>query len=70
MIKLHRLNGQEVIVNAEIIESIESVPDTVITLHTGNRLIVTEPSDIVKKLVIEYKKSLAAPAPKNTKLTE
>ncbi|MCS7228064.1 MAG: flagellar FlbD family protein, partial [Endomicrobia bacterium] len=28
MIKLHKLNGVEIVINAELVESIESIPDT------------------------------------------
>ena len=59
MIKLHRLNNQEVIVNAELIETIEAVPDTVINLYTGNRFVVKESVDEVNQLVVEYKRKIA-----------
>lgn len=55
MIKLHKLNGGEILVNADLIETVENVPDTVITLYTNNRLIVREKMDEVQRLVIEYK---------------
>ncbi len=55
MIKLHKLNSTEIIVNAELIESIESTPDTKIILTTGNQYIVKEtPQEIVQK-ILEYK---------------
>ena len=34
MIKLTRLNGKTFIVNVDLIETIESTPDTVVTLTT------------------------------------
>ena len=59
MIRLHRLNGAEVVVNAELIESIDSHgSQTVLALATGNKLVVTEPvSDVVQK-TIDYKKTV------------
>jgi len=59
MIRLHRLNGVEVVVNAELIESIDSHgSQTVLALATGNKIIVTEPvADVVQK-TIDYKKSV------------
>lgn len=62
MIKLHRLNGQEFVLNAELVETIDTVPDTVINLVTGNRFVVKEPADTVYRLMIEYKQSVARPA--------
>lgn len=55
MIKLHKLNGTEVTINAEFIESIETIPETKIILSTGNQYIVKEtPEEVVQK-IIEYK---------------
>lgn len=60
MIKLEKLNGALVVVNAELIESVESAPDTVINLATGNRYLVKNPVDEVIALVVEYKKKVYA----------
>jgi len=61
MIKVHRLNGQAVVINAELIESIEAVPDTVINLYTNNRLIIKESMDDVYGLILDYKRSIHKP---------
>ncbi|HCC46607.1 MAG TPA: flagellar protein [Elusimicrobia bacterium] len=58
MIKLEKLNGTLVVVNAELIESIEAGPDTVINLATGNRYLVRNPVEEVVALVVEYKKKV------------
>ena len=58
MIKLEKLNGTQVVVNADIIESVEAAPDTVLNLATGNRFIVKNPVDDVIARVIEYKKKV------------
>jgi flagellar protein FlbD len=42
MIRLTRLNGRPFIVNADLIKFIEQAPDTVITLVTGEKLVVRE----------------------------
>ena len=55
MIKLTRLNGTPLVVNAELIESIEASPDTVLALATGNRYIVKEGVDEVIAKVVEYR---------------
>jgi flagellar protein FlbD len=58
MIRLHRLNGHELVLNAELIESVEGHPDTVIRLATGNHLFVQESvSDVIQR-VVEYRKSV------------
>jgi flagellar protein FlbD len=47
MIKLTRINGEEFVLNAELIQFIESRPDTFITLTTDERMIVQESVDEV-----------------------
>lgn len=63
MIKVTRLNGSPLTVNAELIETVEACPDTVVALATGNRLIVKETVDQVTALVIEYRKRVNADKP-------
>ncbi|HPU63355.1 MAG TPA: flagellar FlbD family protein [Mobilitalea sp.] len=58
MIEVTRLNGNKMTVNAELIERVEELPDTVITLTTGNKIIVKESRQEIKNLVILYKKEL------------
>lgn len=54
MITLTRLNGKKFVVNAELIRTVESNPDTTITLINGDHMIVTEPMQEVVNLSIEY----------------
>lgn len=56
MIKLTRLDGEEFVVNAELIRYVESRPDTFITLTTGERLIVRETMDEVVRRAIFYQR--------------
>jgi flagellar protein FlbD len=63
MIRVHRLNGQETVVNAELIESVESHgQETVLTFTTGNKIVVREPVTEVMQLTIDYKKTVYAHA--------
>ena len=58
MITVKRLDGKEYVLNSDIIESIEATPDTIITLTTGKKLVVSESvNDIVDK-IIHYKKRI------------
>ncbi|OPL12367.1 MAG: hypothetical protein AVO38_15050 [delta proteobacterium ML8_D] len=60
MIELHRLDNSALYLNMEIIESIECVPDTVITLSNGNRYVMKENiSEIIQKMM-DYKKNMPA----------
>lgn len=56
MIELTRLNGTSFFLNAEIIETVESTPDTMISLFTGKKYIVQENTDEVLKKIILYKR--------------
>lgn len=65
MIKLTRLGGQEFLLNAELIRYVEECPDTVITLTTGERLIVRERMTEVLRRAIDYQRSkLLFPLPR------
>jgi flagellar protein FlbD len=61
MINLHRLNGKEFVLNAEQIKFVESTPDTVITLTSGKKLLVTEPVRVVVDRIIEYRRAIHHP---------
>lgn len=61
MIKLTRLNNTEFVINAEMIEFIEAIPDTIVSLASGKKVMVTEPVDVVVERVIEYKRSCSQP---------
>lgn len=56
MIWLTHLRGKQFVLNAEMIESIEALPDTTITLFNGRKYIVQERVEEVVRKVIEYKK--------------
>lgn len=58
MIKVKRLNNKEFVVNSDLILYIEKTPDTVITLTTGQKIIVLDPVDDVIDKVIEYKANI------------
>lgn len=57
MIKLTALDGEGFLLNAELIRTVESRPDTYISLTTGERLVVKEPLDDVWQRAIEYQRS-------------
>lgn len=58
MIKLTGLNKEEFILNAEVIEKIEAVPDSLITLINGKRYLVLESTDVIIEKVLKYKKKI------------
>jgi flagellar protein FlbD len=58
VIAVTRLNNSPVVINAELIKFVESTPDTMITLTTGDRLMVKETAPDVIRKVIEYGRML------------
>lgn len=58
MIDITKIDGRGVTINAELIETIEEIPETVITLTTGRKLIVKESRQKVKNLVKSYKQDI------------
>ena len=58
MIKLQRLNSQELWVNPELVEQIEAHPDTIIMLTNGNRLTVKNPVSEVVDKIIQYRQKV------------
>ncbi|TCO79942.1 flagellar FlbD family protein [Marinisporobacter balticus] len=58
MIYVTRLSGKEYVINSDLIECIESTPDTVITLTTGKKIIVLEPIDEIINNIIKYKQQV------------
>lgn len=58
MIEVTRLKGAKITINAELIELIEETPDTVITLTSGRKYVVSEKAKDITKLVIEYKRNI------------
>ena len=58
MIEVTRLNDKKFFLNAELIEQVEEVPDTSITLTTGKHFIVKETPLQIKKMIIEYKREI------------
>lgn len=61
MVKLSRINGAEVTVNAELIETIEATPDTIVSLSSGKKLMVVDSVDQVIEKVMAYRRALATP---------
>lgn len=60
MIEVTKFNEEKLVINADLIESVEETPDTVISLSTGRKIIVKESRQEVRNLVILYKKECYA----------
>lgn len=58
MIILHRLNGKEFVVNSDLIQYVEATPDTLLTLISGEKIMVLEKVDEVISAVRTFKRGV------------
>ena len=58
MIRLHRFRGEEFFLNADLVESVENTPDTVLTLFDGRKIVVHESAEEVAELITVYRASV------------
>lgn len=61
MIQLTRINRLPLVLNSDLIEHLESTPDTVISLTTGQKMVVRETVEEVVRRVIEFRRLIHAP---------
>lgn len=59
-IEVTKLNGSPILINADLIETVEETPDTVISFTNGKKIIVKERRQEVKNLVKSYKRDIYA----------
>jgi flagellar protein FlbD len=60
MIYVTRLNHKPMVLNSDLIELIDMTPDTVISLTTGEKIMVLESSDELVERVVNFRRSIAA----------
>ncbi|MEC0244777.1 flagellar FlbD family protein [Paenibacillus chitinolyticus] len=60
MVRLTRMNGKPLVINALMIEMMEETPDTVITLINGKKIMVLEQEAVVTELVEQFLKRIGA----------
>lgn len=62
MIALTRLDGSRLVINADQIAWLETLPDTVVSMMNGEKVIVREDVEAVVQRITEYKRSLVMPS--------
>ena len=60
MIKVNRFNGEEFVINADLIKTLEATPDTIITLITGDKFVVKNSVDEIIERAIKYHRLIRA----------
>lgn len=56
MIEVTRINETKMLINCDLIETVEETPDTVVTFTSGKKIIVKESRQEMRNLVILYKR--------------
>ncbi|HUO28977.1 MAG TPA: flagellar FlbD family protein [Bryobacteraceae bacterium] len=62
MIYVTRLNHTPVVLNAELIEHVETTPDTVISLTTGQKFMVLESTEEIIRRVVNFRRAIMTPS--------
>ena len=65
MIRVTRINHSPLILNSDLIEHIETTPDTVISLTTGQKYVVTESADGVIEKIVEFRRRIFGAPPES-----
>lgn len=60
MIRITKFDGSSVLLNPELIQTIEATPDTVITLTTGLQLVVKNSVEELVSAFMDYKRSISS----------
>ncbi len=63
MIRLTRLNHVPVVLNSDLIEHVEVTPDTVISLTTGQKIVVLETAEEVVARIVEFRRAVLGGLP-------
>jgi flagellar protein FlbD len=63
VIQLTRLNGNPIALNSDLIKFVETAPDTVITLISGEKVIVRESSEDVIHRIVDFRRAVIAGLP-------
>lgn len=63
MIDVHLMNGNEIVLNSDLIEFVEATPDTVVSLTNGKKLMVRETVQQVVESIFQFRRRLGARVP-------
>jgi flagellar protein FlbD len=66
VIHVTKINRAPLIVNSDLIEHIETTPDTVISLTNGQKFMVLESAEEIVRRVISFRRQVAARVPLRT----
>lgn len=59
MIELTKLNGDKLVINSDLIEFVEALPDRLITLTTGKKIMVREEIPEIIAAIVEFRQRIS-----------
>jgi flagellar protein FlbD len=65
MIQLTRLNGHPLVLNSDLVKTIENTPDTVITLVNGEKIVIRETGEQILEQIVEFRRRILRGLPIN-----
>jgi len=63
MIKVTRINQTVIYVNSDLIEFMEETPDTILSMTTGKKLMVTETAEEIQAKIIAFRREISGKIP-------
>ena len=64
MIRLTRINHVPVVINSDLIEHIETTPDTVVSMTNGQKFVVLEAAEEIVDKVLDFRQRIQRPVVK------
>jgi flagellar protein FlbD len=61
MIKVTKLNNSELVINDDLIEFIETIPETMVSLTDGKKIMVKESPDEIIRKVAAFRRQATQP---------
>ena len=58
MIKVTRLNDSTLMINVDMIRSLQAIPETVITFTNNDKIMVKEPLEEVSRKIVDYQRTI------------
>ena len=58
MLTLTKTDGSKIAINPDMIEFVEKTPDTVITMSTGEKILVKEPPEYILQMIIVFRRKV------------
>jgi flagellar protein FlbD len=66
MIHVTRINHVPLVLNSDLIDHVETTPDTVVSLTTGQKFVVLESAEEIIRRVVAFRREIRLPALERT----